>query len=136
MNAVQRKRLLNVAKALRESKAAKEFTMGNYCDPECGTPHCALGHYASRRDLQRLLKLTAFAYGVDDWSFDITTVDGGLTGYDAPVVLDHFGITEEEAGGLFNGDDGCGGAKTPKQAARFIERFVARKEREAASGQR
>ena len=79
---IQEKRVLNVAKALRDAHAAKKkFDMGTfvfgtvgdieseydydaekytYCNREanfCGTPACALGHYAARTDMQRLVKV-------------------------------------------------------------------------------
>jgi len=41
-------------------------------------------------------------------------------------ILEHFGITFDEANELFNWD-GCGNAKTPLEAAAYIEGFVARK---------
>lgn len=138
MNAVQRKRLLNVAKALRESPEPKAFTMGAFCDYFCGTPACALGHYASRRDLQRVLRVQQVAEyyneetGKSEPWFEMCNNEGYITGYDdEAAVLGHFGITVEESDELF-GSEGCGDAQTPKQAARYIERFVARKEREAA----
>lgn len=150
MNKVQAKRLLNVAKSLRDAHASKKnskFAMdtfvvgqedylstdanGKVCNTEaefCGTPACALGHYASRTDLQRLLKIAIkkteegvpFAelqfFGTSSYAMDITL----------PEILEHFGITEEESNMLFNWD-GCDRAKTPLQAAKFIERFVQEK---------
>jgi hypothetical protein len=57
----QNARLLNVAKALRDAAEAKKF----FCmrdiaivRDDCGTPACALGHYAARRDLQATFELS------------------------------------------------------------------------------
>lgn len=138
MNKVHKRRLLNVARALRESEIPKAFTMRMYtherdfaggcgCDQcvrecveriaalpsgtTCRTPACALGHYYARPDLQRLGR-------IDD-AGKIPYV------YDDPPVLRHFGLTYAEATELFAGH-GCGDARTPMQAAQYIERFVAR----------
>lgn len=119
MTVIQAKRLLRVAQALREAKHPEDFTMARYVN-ECGTPACALGHYASRRDLQKLLELCK-----DKWrDFGIMYVgepnDAGI--YD-PKVLEHFGITENGSTELFGGV-GCGDAKTPTEAADYIDAFV------------
>lgn len=137
MKAIYKKRLLNVAKALRESKRPSGFTMGHYCwtgseGPDetgvrhpCGTPACALGHYAARGDLQKTFKL--------DPEYGDVRLRGGeedLVWYNDGPVRTHFGLSGGEAYELFGGY-GCGDAETAKQAARYIERFVARKEKEA-----
>lgn len=113
-------RLLKVARALRESKRPKWFNMGQY-GYDCGSPACALGHYASRRDLQRAFKLMGNnikADGVREF-----------VAYYEPAVYEHFGITAEESSELFCAH-GCGEATTAKQAARYIENFVKRMERQ------
>ena len=137
MKAIHQKRLLNVAKALRESPKPAAFSMENYGEdgtkglPEnskskkaCGSPACALGHYAARLDFQRTFRL------VFSWD-DFPTIHAGKreVGYISDEILAHFGITEDDAEELFSGD-GCGRAKSPKGAALYIERFVARKLRE------
>lgn len=123
MKAIHKKRLLNVAKALRESKVPEAFDMRFFTHIhgyERGTPACALGHYASRRDLQRALKINGHGF----------VMFGGIyAGCFALFAVGHFGITQKEAVLLFS-STGCGGAKTAKAAARYIERFVARKEKE------
>ena len=114
MNKLGKKRLLNVAKALRESPEPKKFSMDWYGN-DCGTPMCALGHYAYRRDLQRTFRLSEHGTFLNnagerspEWEY---------------VLYPHFGITEEEATFLFE-RRGCGNAKTNIQAAKFIEKFV------------
>lgn len=109
------KRLLNVAKALRESKNPEDFTMGSY-GHECGTPTCALGHYASRPDLQNKFILTKYGR--------FTDVNGDYTRFECSLVLRHFQISYLDAEMLF-GPDGCWRAQTAIEAALFIETFVA-----------
>lgn len=146
MNKTQAKRLLNVAKSLRESKNPKQFTMEKYVWGEsfhqslawqtppqqaaeqnfCGTPACALGHYASRRDLQKLLKVNITKKMVNDELLPVAAVsylNNQEIDFCSKKFRDHFGIDEQEADSLFSGF-GCGDAQTPIQAARYIERFV------------
>jgi hypothetical protein len=156
MNKVQTKRLLNVARALREAHAAKKkFDMGQWVYGErscivsdwndetnrpvykneeanfCGTPACALGHYAARTDLQRILKVSVLkdSHGVPFASMDYFGKEAGSgTGYwDDGHLPEHFGLTHSELEELFGGD-GCDNARTALQAARYIERFVAKKQ--------
>lgn len=149
MNKTQSKRLLNVARALREAHAAKKkFNMeklvfgheselrhnddGTAFNPEadfCGTPACAIGHYAARTDLQRLIKIAIFKedgipvanvvrFGTKDEELDYT---------DAQVWSDHFGLDDSYEMETLFGFDGCDSAKTALQAAKFIEQFVQKK---------
>lgn len=131
-------RLLNVAKALRESPNPDKFDMGSYVHP-CGTPSCAFGHYALRSDLQS--EFTAHA-APNFWQ-GVDIVGGKLDiSYADERVLDHFEITENQADQLF-GDPGLAkdrvmaeeipesaflslNARTANEAADWIERFVAK----------
>lgn len=106
------KRLLNVAKACRESRDPHAFTMQRFVWDHCGTPACAVGHYAARRDLQRC--------------FTLAELQLGRLHYYSVRVLNHFGITKHEAMCLF-GEFGCDRAKTVTEAAEFIESFVAKR---------
>lgn len=97
-------RLEKLIVALKDAKA-KDFTMHCYVASwKCNTPACVLGHYASRRDLQR--------------AFTLQTVSR----YDA-TVNEHFGITDEQNEALFS-PGGCGDAQTPAQARRYIRKFI------------
>lgn len=154
---VQEKRLLNVARALRDAaKARKKFDMEKYvfgdenaleskfdqgrfkyCNTEenfCGTPACALGHYAARTDLQRLLKIVVVK---DNW-YGVSYAAMGMYGVknsnwcQQNEVEHHFGISTDEFIELFD-YNGCGGAKTPLQAAKYIEKFVKRKQKKTRS---
>lgn len=147
MNHIQEKRLLNVARSLRESADPKNFDMGLFVRSRvigkdengfCGTPACALGHYAARRDLQKLLKIKVTYDPIGIYREGVTTArvmylggrknhmgSGNCMVIDEPIQ-EHFGIDDAENKELFD-STGCGNAKTPKAAARYIERFVARK---------
>ena len=115
------KRLLNVAKSLREAapkrKKDGKFSMEDYVN-RCGTPACALGHYAARTDLQKTFKIRNSLYYNNE--FYLSQPDDGGE--------EHFGIYADEHVELF-GVDGCDNAKTPIQAARYIEGFVKRKQK-------
>ena len=110
-------RLLNVAKALEESPNPDKFTMETF-GHDCGTPACALGHYASRQDLQ-----DAFLLDRDGFLRD---GDGFTICYDDPDLLEHFDIRDFEAAELFSAI-GCAAAETPREAANYIRAFVAKR---------
>lgn len=113
----QDRRLLNVARALRESPAPEDFDMDFY-RKFCGTPACALGHYAARRDLQSTFffpENSRYIWKLVRPQFEIF--------YDSPCVQTHFGLDEDESPEIFGGN-GCGNAKTAIQAAKYIEKFV------------
>jgi len=119
MARIKKKRLLNAAKATREMENFHDFSMGAYgkqTDHPCGSPMCVLGNYAHRRDLQ-----DAFSLGKDG----SLRKRGGRKGlwFADPYVLNHFGITTEQAYELFS-TYGCGDARFAGQAADYIENFV------------
>ncbi len=111
---MNKERLLNVAKALREAPEPEKFTMIQFVHlaPEggCGSPACALGHYAFRQDLQSAFTQDTFG------------PQSGI-GCASEEVLVHFGITEMQACQLFD-SRGCDDANTPTEAADYIEKFV------------
>jgi hypothetical protein len=120
-------RLLNVAKALRESKNPEQFSMARHVNT-CGTPACAFGHYAARTDLQNEFSINT-AEDSARWPSDGVYFhhdDGGTSacGFDETAVLEHFDLSLADIEMLFGGN-GCGYAKTTIEAAKFIERFVA-----------
>jgi hypothetical protein len=162
VNRVQERRLLNLAKASREADP-KAFDMGSYvhfavfdwqCRPVdyngrftphlCWTPACAFGNYVARRDLQRSFSMESVFRDALGMEVSGPAPGGSVHGklcnsvgerinHTRPEVLEHFGINVVEADELFS-SAGCGAAKTGKQAARYIERFVARKRRAQARG--
>ena len=116
---MNKKRLLNVAKALRESKAPDDFRMEVYSN-YCGTPACALGHYASRRDLQTAFtfesKYGGYGRLYDDHGFSVDFIDEDIG--------QHFDIDYRSCEELFSAS-GCSNAKTTTDAATYIETWVA-----------
>jgi len=124
-------RLQNVAKAIREGDP-EDFRMNIYMN-NCGTPACALGHYAARTDLQNVFGLSR----ISDRSLGpvgtVICLDGSYTIMQTPftVAAEHFDITITETIELFAGD-GCGKNDneliTAKQAITYIEDFIARHE--------
>lgn len=121
---MNRKRLLSVARALRESPEAATFSMHVY-GRGCGTPACALGHYAAREDLQERFQLRSANDRADEWAYVYDRKTGACVAYNSEVVMTHFDIGWFHADALF-GVAGCGDAKTAKQAADYIEWWVAR----------
>lgn len=121
--AARRARLLNVAKALEDANEVRQlretFSMHWYTHT-CGTPMCALGHYAARQDLQSAFKLSGGGYL---GSSNGKRLFGGI---DSLEVVTHFGLEAGEPIELFS-PSGCGNAKTPLQAAKYIRDFVDRK---------
>lgn len=114
-------RLLNVARACRETPAPDKFDMG-WERHSCGTPGCAFGNYACRTDLQSSFMPKTTSFG----GKGLSIVDGGFVNWDHNEVREHFGITLREQRELFHWE-GCGGATSHLQAAEYIEAFVARK---------
>lgn len=129
---MNKERLLNVARALRESPNPEQFHMSSY-GHDCNTPACAIGHYAARPDLQ-----DAFALDTYGW---LIHRDGRPCNYFHEEVHAHFDITPEQSSLLFSGDTdgddfdedgepnrvwGCNSARTALEAAEYIENFVAR----------
>jgi hypothetical protein len=120
---VNKERLLNVAKALRESPDPGMFTMSLECHP-CGTPACAWGHYAARADLQDEFCIRP-TEDDDEPGHDVFTQSGALAGAYSPLIDKHFDITMSQAIDLFS-VGGCNFANTAIEAAEYIEAFVAR----------
>jgi hypothetical protein len=127
---MNKERLLNVAKALRESPDPENFNMQDYVHC-CGTPACAFGHYAFRTDLQDEFKVSRRnkSYsGLSGFAICCTSApDPSLITYTNEAVLKHFDIDRTEAETLF-GAYGCGDALTAIEAAEFIEDLVRRHE--------
>lgn len=125
MNSIHAQRLLNVARACRETSAPQGFSMQRYGNGpagsihrDCGTPACAMGNYAFRTDLQDV-----FTLDLDNAFYPLRAKDHGAH-YDSLITLNHFGISTEEAEALF-GPAGCNNAQTHEAAATYIEAFVA-----------
>ena len=139
MTELQASNLLNVATALRGSIKPHMFTMARYANfdwekftswfkegtspkdkeviARCGSPACALGHYASRDDLQSTFYLGYNTDGVISASSDRSVQLNGT------IVRKEFGVSMMEAERLF-GSRGCGEAETALEAAEYIENFL------------
>lgn len=148
MNKIQIKRLTNVAVALEDAakneELAKAFSMLFYGwngksvingydidyrpilgEPKhkCGTPACAIGNYAARKDLQKTFKLFGPRAGEPG---TLASNGSKVLTIESDKVLNHFGITTSESTKLFS-SYGCGNAKTPLAAAKFIRKFIKEK---------
>lgn len=120
-------RLRNVVRAVREGKTDINMSMFFH---SCGTPGCAMGHYASRGDLQSTYLGIGWMQRRDDrkWPEDRES-DGKC---ELGMFLDfanHFDISYDECTELFGGY-GCSKAKTKKGVADYIEDFITRHETE------
>lgn len=145
MNEEQATRLLRVADALRDAAAANwYFNMSSWGEKlsrffgtdrlcrlpdnevefvkenRCGTPACALGHYAVRKDLQDTFTLSKSG---DLYQIGPNGGRGRCLSPNSKAVQEHFGIDSDESKLLFDAD-GCGLADTSLEAARFIEKFI------------
>lgn len=142
-------RLLKLADILDEAqkkydrlKASKKFKKGEmgYDQKrfvhECGTPACALGHWAVHNPRRWRVKdgIPAFRGVMDPLSascyqYGARRVEAnGVT-----AATKDFGINLMESVKLFDGD-GCGNARKASTAAKYIRRFVARRQRDRLTG--
>lgn len=115
-------RLRNVVRALREDPDPENFTMRRigYASAlgKCGTPACALGHYAARTDLQGEFQLTKYA-------LIYSKKQHRALNFYCETIRKHFDLNEAQFTELFEWH-GCGNARTPEEAATYIERFIDR----------
>jgi hypothetical protein len=127
-----KQRMLNVARALRESPAPDDFTMSTEFH-DCGTPACAWGHYLLRRDLQNAFMASLESIDTEGfysglYSGYAHTSDGRIRElvYSSLLVRAHFGIDFDETEEVF-GPFGCNDAQSAREAAEYIEWFAERK---------
>ena len=114
-------RLLAAARAVLDADP-ELFTMAREVNA-CGTPACVFGHYAARVDLQD--KFVLHERNDEHYAYisERAHPEDEIGAY-AESVREHFGLTREQQMELFD-IDGCGNAKTPREAADYIEAFVA-----------
>lgn len=118
MNTRQIQRFRNLIKTMAELRTPIDMSRVHIC----GTPSCALGHYAAREDMQTTFYL------------------GGLQGlraaraspycsihFNDSLVLNEFGITSEDAEFLFGPVDEHGEARvvTPSEVVEYLTKFFA-----------
>jgi hypothetical protein len=140
---MNKERLLNVAKALRESPNPDHFDMRRYVN-QCGTPACAFGHYAARDDLQDAFSINT-TQDPNRWPHQgvYLRATAAEIHFGRPEVLSHFDLAPWQLNELFGSaddyeEDGdydelsvpsyarlARTCKTPGEAADYIERFVA-----------
>lgn len=117
-------RLRNLVKAVREADP-KYFDMSRIMH-ECGTPGCAFGHYASRIDLQdEFFLLPKLPHPDQVWK-GVVDKNGASVEFNWTPVQKHFDLPQEDLNELFDAD-GCGDAKSPHEAAEYVENFIRRK---------
>ncbi len=105
--------ILDTADALHKKRGEPLYNQEDYVH-SCGSPACALGHYAANTRGFTLDRAWG-EYCRKGLSF---TWDCG--------AAKEFGLSTSEATELFY-YNGCGEAKTAKQAAKYIRSFVKRK---------
>ena len=110
-----RQRFENLIKSIEEGGRSRfDMITWGYRARKKEQTACALGHYASRRDLQQAFML--------DRNGNVRQVGTGYDGYEP--ALSHFGINHAEFQALF-GHAGCGQAfRSRKLALAWLKRFV------------
>lgn len=113
--------ILDVADAQHRAKKEPTYDQSTF-KKSCGTPACALGHWA--------------AHNPRRWKFDTTghpylRTTEPLYGISFEDASQEFGIDHHAINELFE-YNGCGRAKTGKQAAKFIRKFVKARQQVAA----
>lgn len=120
MDAVGERRLLTLAWDLdtadEKHRSKKQPTYDQHqIKHNCGTPACAIGHWIRRTRGRIALSKDGVLTHAEVFGSEGVSAVGSI----------EFRITREQANELFAGD-GCGKAKTAKQAAKYIRRFVKR----------
>ncbi len=99
---------------------------GDHTKHPCGTPACVFGNFAARTDLQKFIKIKVVTFAEDDLSTEIEIINsrtGREIWIDNEDVEDYFGLNENECRMLFS-TDGCGNAKTPQDAVKYLKTFL------------
>lgn len=109
--------ILDVADAEHRKRGEPMYSQSTFSHL-CGSPACALGHWAATNQ-KRGWKLTLGGVKYKGYSVACDSED----------VRNEFGLSWKEAANLFS-YSGCDSAQTAKQAAKYIRKFVARKQKE------
>lgn len=115
---VGNRRLLKLAdildKADVEHRKAREPTYNQrVIAHDCGTPGCAAGHWAFANPRR---------WRIDSNTF-MTVLKAAPDKMGVDAIAEEFALTWHQHDELF-AYDGCGGARTAKQAAKYIRAFV------------
>jgi hypothetical protein len=121
--------VLDIADKGHELGDEKGYDQGKWVN-ECGSPACALGHYAAQYP-KRFVLNPNWVSPVGGRPYPVIQLRGSdaRLGPQSTGILEEFSITSSESEELFSGS-GCGDATTAKEAAAYIRKFVARKDRE------
>ncbi len=103
--------ILDQADAERLANGAPQFNM-HFEQHDCGAPACAWGHYAVSTPDRKAKFVKVNRYGANA-NYNDARIEFNLPRLDWWELFDH---------------DGCGGAKTAKQAADYIRAYVQRKQ--------
>lgn len=106
--------ILDTADALHKKRHEPGYAQTRFAHP-CGTPACALGHWAAANPRRWMISAGSPLGSV--------RLRGCYMLNEIAAGMDEFAIDMEQYYDLFGGW-GCGGAQTGKQAARFIRQFV------------
>lgn len=110
-------KILDTADALHKKRGERPYYQGAIIHP-CGTPACAIGHYAAH---------TPSRFRVNKRDESVSYLPSTiLDDHEARIAQAEFGISFDEGIEVF-GWSGCGKARTAKQAAKYIRSFVRRK---------
>lgn len=114
--------ILDVADAEHRKNKEPTYDQCTLIHADCGTPACALGHWAAANPRR-------FNYDAKGGSVRLRAYPD-ISGVDEIGSIE-FDITEAQGTELFD-YNGCGEARTSKEAARYIRNFVKRVENEQA----
>lgn len=110
--------ILDAADAEHKKKGEPTYNQNATVHP-CGTPACAIGHWAVNNKRR-------WHVNPDFVVYKPLATDDHFAGLDFIAAAEkEFGIGFNQAEELFN-ERGCGNARTAKAAARYIRKFIKR----------
>jgi hypothetical protein len=127
-------KILDTADAEHRKRGEPKYDQSRVEHIECGSPGCAIGHWAAANpDRFGLRRIKSFDLSRSEYFVFVCKKDDNSDLDFDKHGQSEFGINENEASELFY-VHGCGDARTAKQAAKYIRKFVARKRKELAGG--
>lgn len=126
--------VLDTADERHHAKGEPKYLQAMYRH-KCGTPACAMGHYAANFSERikwastvlpryiEYIRAREVSFNLDVPAFKIL---GGEWVSGTSAAVHEFCLTPEEGVELFGGT-GCGGARSARAAAKYIRTFVFRK---------
>lgn len=119
--------VLDIADKGHELSDERTYSQKVFVHP-CGAPACALGHYAAQFPRRFRIKPPGGVFNSNGSIIDALTDAPTLHFNNSETIRNEFAITETEADELFS-SSGCDHAATSEEAANYIRKFVARKDR-------